>query len=61
MRAVSIHEKPLLELHLNNIFRHDDQPVRPLVDEGARSGLICGLGRQGYPLAVKAAAGQLES
>lgn len=45
---------PVIEVHLSNIFRREPYRHHTYVSEVAR-GVICGLGMQGYVLAVAAA------
>lgn len=46
-------EKPVIEVHLSNVARRE-QIRRQLLTASAVDGVIIGLGRQGYHLAVKA-------
>ncbi len=46
---------PVVEVHLSNIFRRDDFRRHSFVSQAA-NGIICGLGKQGYLLALEAAA-----
>lgn len=46
---------PVVEVHLSNIFRRDDFRRHSFVSQAA-NGVICGLGKQGYLLALEAAA-----
>lgn len=48
-------EKPVIEVHLSNIFRRDSYRHHSYVSLAAR-GLICGLGLKGYLLALDAMA-----
>lgn len=47
---------PIIEVHLSNIFRREDYRHHSYVSQAA-IGVICGLGAQGYALAVEAMAG----
>lgn len=51
---------PVIEVHLNNIFREGDELIRPLRGPLGETGLVCGLGLHGYLLAIKAAAKRLQ-
>jgi 3-dehydroquinate dehydratase II len=46
---------PVVEVHLSNIFRREPYRRHSFISEGAR-GVICGLGPQGYLLALDALA-----
>jgi len=48
-------ELPVIEVHLSNIFRREAFRRHSFVSEAAR-GVICGLGAQGYLLALEALA-----
>lgn len=51
--ALSAAELPVIEVHLSNIFRRERFRHRSFVSLAA-SGVICGLGAQGYELALEA-------
>ena len=53
--AVIVTELPVIEVHLSNIFRREAFRHHSFVSSMAR-GVICGLGAQGYLLAVEAMA-----
>jgi 3-dehydroquinate dehydratase-2 len=50
---------PVIEVHLSNIFRREGFRHHSYVSQAAR-GVICGLGAQGYALALEALAGLLD-
>jgi 3-dehydroquinate dehydratase-2 len=50
---------PLIEVHLSNPYRREAYRRRSFVSEAA-TGVICGLGAQGYLLAIDALAGILK-
>jgi len=50
---------PLIEVHLSNPYRREVYRRRSFVSEAA-TGVICGLGAQGYLLAIDALAGILK-
>jgi 3-dehydroquinate dehydratase II len=52
--------KPLIEVHITNIHQRSEQYRHSLVSLAA-TGVICGLGVNGYLLAVRAVADALES
>lgn len=49
-------ERPVVEVHLSNIFRREAFRRHSYVSEAAR-GVICGFGGHGYELALEAIAG----
>lgn len=57
--ALKLIRKPLIEVHITNIHRRDEQYRHSLVSLAA-TGVICGLGSGGYLLAVRAVAEALE-
>lgn len=46
-------KKPVVEVHLTNIFRHGADLVEPLREPDAKIGFICGLGLHSYLLAIE--------
>jgi 3-dehydroquinate dehydratase II len=57
--ALSAAELPIIEVHLSNIFRRESFRHHSYVSLAAR-GVICGLGAQGYELALDAMARLIE-
>lgn len=58
--ALNMFEKPIIELHISN--PHNREPFRHTsFVTPAATGMICGLGVQGYPIAVDAMAGLIEA
>jgi len=53
--ALSAAEKPVIELHLSNVFRREPFRHHSYVSQAAH-GVICGFGAKGYELAVEAMA-----
>ena len=53
-------ELPVIEVHLSNIFRRESFRHHSYVSLAAH-GVICGLGAQGYELALEAIAGLIEA
>jgi 3-dehydroquinate dehydratase-2 len=53
--ALSAVEQPIIEVHLSNIFKREEFRHHSYVSRVA-NGVICGLGAQGYLLAVEAMA-----
>ena len=61
IEAIMHLNKPVIEVHIENMFRSEVQSLRPLqVPEGGL-GLVCGLGVKGYLLAIDATYRQLMS
>jgi 3-dehydroquinate dehydratase-2 len=57
--ALTAAEKPVIELHLSNVFRRESFRHHSYVSPAAQ-GVICGFGPMGYELAVEAMADLLE-
>ena len=57
--ALSAAELPVIEVHLSNIFRRESFRHHSYVSLAA-NGVICGLGAQGYELALDAVASLIE-
>lgn len=55
MDALLACDKPVIEVHISNIFRRDQFRHHSYVSLAAR-GVICGLGPKGYALALEAMA-----
>ena len=53
--ALQAAEKPVIEVHLSNIFRRDQFRQHSYISLAA-TGIICGLGAKGYELALEAIA-----
>jgi 3-dehydroquinate dehydratase-2 len=53
--ALNAAERPVIELHLSNVFRRDSFRHHSYVSAAAQ-GVICGFGPKGYELAVEAMA-----
>ena len=51
--ALSIFKKPIIELHISNIYKREDFRHKSLIS-AVVTGIICGLGAEGYTLALKA-------
>lgn len=51
--AVKLITQPVVELHISNIHQRDEAHRHSLISQAA-SAVICGLGADGYPLAVRA-------
>ena len=51
--ALKILKIPIIELHITNIYKREDFRHKSLISNVA-NGIICGLGEEGYTLALKA-------
>ena len=51
--ALKILKIPIIELHITNIYKREDFRHKSLISKVA-DGIICGLGVEGYTLALKA-------
>ena len=51
--ALSIFKKPIIELHISNIYKREEFRHKSMISAVA-TGLICGLGSNGYILAINA-------
>ena len=51
--ALSIFKKPIIELHISNIYKREEFRHKSLIS-GVATGIICGLGANGYILAINA-------
>lgn len=58
--ALLVSELPVIEVHLSNIFRREPFRHHTYVSQAA-TGVICGLGAQGYLLALEAMASLVKS
>ena len=55
IKLIAHTKKPVIEVHITNIFRPDAQITRPLQVPEGEMGFICGLGISSYLLAIEAA------
>ena len=51
--ALDIFKKPIIELHISNIYKREEFRHKSLISNIA-TGIICGLGSNGYILAINA-------
>ncbi len=51
--ALNIFKKPIIELHISNIYKREEFRHKSLINDVA-TGIICGLGTNGYILAINA-------
>jgi 3-dehydroquinate dehydratase-2 len=51
--ALNIFKKPKIELHISNIYKREEFRQKSLISDVV-NGIICGLGSNGYILAINA-------
>ena len=51
--ALDVFKKPIIELHISNIYKREEFRQKSLISEIV-TGIICGLGANGYILAINA-------
>jgi 3-dehydroquinate dehydratase-2 len=51
--ALSIFKNPIIELHISNIYKREEFRQKSLISDVV-TGIICGLGSDGYILAINA-------
>ena len=51
--ALDVFKKPIIELHISNIYKREEFRQKSLISSVA-TGVICGLGSNGYILAINA-------
>ena len=51
--ALDIYKKPIIELHISNIYKREDFRHKSMISDIV-TGIICGLGTNGYTLAINA-------
>ena len=51
--ALTIFKKPIIELHISNIFKREEFRHKSMISDIV-TGIICGLGSNGYILAINA-------
>ena len=51
--ALDIFKKPIIELHISNIYKREEFRHKSMIS-GVVTGVICGLGENGYILAINA-------
>ena len=51
--ALDIFKKPIIELHLSNIYKREEFRHKSMISNVV-TGIICGLGGNGYILAINA-------
>ena len=58
--ALTIFKKPIIELHISNIYKREEFRHKSMIS-GVVTGVICGLGANGYILAINAMQELLEN
>ena len=51
--ALDIYKKPIIELHISNIYKREEFRHKSMISNVV-TGIICGLGANGYILAINA-------
>ena len=51
--SLTIFKKPIIELHISNIYKREEFRQKSMISDVA-TGIICGLGANGYILAINA-------
>ena len=51
--ALDVFKKPIIELHISNIYKREEFRHKSMIS-GVATGVICGLGSNGYILAINA-------
>ena len=51
--ALTIYKKPIIELHISNIYKREEFRHKSMISDVV-TGIICGLGSNGYILAINA-------
>ena len=51
--ALDLFKKPIIELHISNIYKREEFRHKSMIS-GVSTGVICGLGSNGYILAINA-------
>ena len=51
--ALTIYKKPIIELHISNIYKREEFRHKSMISDVV-TGVICGLGANGYILAINA-------
>ena len=51
--ALDLFKKPIIEIHISNIYKREEFRQKSLIS-GIVTGIICGLGSNGYILAINA-------
>ena len=60
LRKAAQLNKPVIEVHISNIFKEETGQTVPLQGPAGEMGFVCGMGRFSYLLGIQAVAGQLQ-
>jgi 3-dehydroquinate dehydratase-2 len=60
MQRIALLKKPVVEVHINNIFSRSSEITEPVHEPEGDMGLICGLGVNSYLLGIRAIAHRFE-
>jgi 3-dehydroquinate dehydratase-2 len=60
IKMIAHRHKPIVEVHLTNIFRDGAELTKPLQGPEGEMGFVCGLGIHSYLLGIKAVAKRLQ-
>ena len=58
--ALDLFKKPIIEIHISNIYKREEFRHKSLISKVA-TGIICGIGTEGYTLALKASINLLKN
>ena len=58
--ALDVYKKPIIELHISNIYKREEFRQKSLISDVV-TGVICGLGIDGYILAINAMQNLIEN
>lgn len=61
LKALSLLRKPVVEVHINNIFAPSEESSQPIHEPVDNMGLVCGLGVESYLLGIRSIAQRFES
>lgn len=61
IQVVAHLKRPVIEVHINNIYRQSAEITQPLHEPQGDMGFICGLGLDGYLLAIKASVARISA
>ncbi|MEQ9562268.1 MAG: hypothetical protein RLN69_07090, partial [Woeseiaceae bacterium] len=60
-REIASLKKPVVEVHIENIFSQGTATVGPIHEPGGYIGFVCGLGIESYLLGIRSLARRFES
>jgi len=59
IQMIATLKKPVIEVHITNIYRQVEEVTQPLHEPAGEMGFICGFGKLSYLLAIRAMARKL--